>query len=140
MCDYSLHTVASLPAEVAETLVSSKFQSTTTRGFASLDNPQVAVCLRPGTEIAFENDVQTAGLVFRKDIGERLARFRQIDLDQPTHHHDALEFSNGAIVLVTDLVPGQRATVLQLPANSVEQRAGIPQSVARHNFAERVKT
>ena len=78
MCDYSLHAVASRPAEVAETLVSSKFPSTTTRGFASLDNPQVAVCLRPGTEIAFENDVQTAGLVFRKDIGERLARFRQI--------------------------------------------------------------
>ena len=138
MCDYSLHAVASRPAEVAETLVSSKFQSTTTRGFASLDNPQVAVCLRPGTEIAFENDVQTAGLVFRKDIGERLARFRQIDLDQPTHHHDGLEFSNGAIVLVTDLVPGQRATVLQLPANSVEQTVGMPQAAARHNIAEHV--
>ncbi len=138
MCDYSLHAVASRPAEVAETLVSSKFQSTTTRGFASLDNPQVAVCLRPGTEIAFENDVQTARLVFRKDIGERLARFRQIDLDQPTHHHDALEFSNGAIVLVTDLVPGQRATVLQLPANSVEQTVGKPESAARHNIAEEV--
>ena len=138
MCDYSLHAAASRPAEVAETLVSSKFQSTTTRGFASLDNPQVAVCLRPGTEIAFENDVQTARLVFRKDIGERLARFRQIDLDQPTRHHDALEFSNGAIVLVTDLVPGQKATVLQLPAKPVEQKPGIPQSVARHDFAEQV--
>jgi hypothetical protein len=53
MCDYSLHAVASRPAEVAETLVSTKFHSTTTRGFASPDNPQVAVCLRPGTEIAF---------------------------------------------------------------------------------------
>ena len=138
MCDYSLHAAASRPAEVAETLVSSKFQSTTTRGFASLDNPQVAVCLRPGTEIAFENDVQTARLVFRKDIGERLARFRQIDLDQPTHHHDALEFSNGAIVLVTDLVPGPKAAVLQLPANSVEQKAGMPQSAAQQNIAEQV--
>src|SRR5215207_8677880 len=106
MCDYSLHAVASRPAQVAETLVSSKFHLTTTRGFASPDNPQVAVCLRPRTEISFENDVQTAGLVVRKDIGERLARFRQLDLNQPTHHHDALEFSNGAIVLVTDLVPG----------------------------------
>src|SRR2546429_4928624 len=138
MCDYSLHAVARRPAEVADTLVSSKFQSTTTRGFASLDNPKVAVCLRPGTEIAFENNVQTAGLLFRKDIGERLARFRQIDLDQPTHHHDALEFSNGAIVLVTDLVPGQRATVLQLPANSVEQKVRMPESAARHNIAEQV--
>ena len=116
MCDYSLHAVASRPAEVAETLVSSKFQSTTTRGFASPGNPQVAVCLRPGTEIAFENDVQTDGLLFRKEVGDRLARFRQVALEHPTHHHDALEYSNGAIVLVTDLIPGQRATVLQLPA------------------------
>jgi hypothetical protein len=133
MCDYSLHAVASRPAQVAETLVSSKFHLTTTRGFASPDNPQVAVCLRPGTEIAFENDVQIAGLVVRRDIGERLARFRQLDLNQPTHHRDALEFSNGAIVLVTDLVPGQRATVLQLPASSVEQKT---QSGALQDIAE----
>jgi len=138
MCDYSLHAVTSRPAEVAETLVSTKFQSTTTRGFASPDNPQVAVCLRPGTEIAFENDVRTDGLLFRKDVGDRLARFRQIDLDQPAHHHDALEFSNGTIVLVTDLVAGQRATVLQLPANPAEQKAGVSQSAARHDMAEQV--
>ena len=138
MCDYSLHAVASRPAEVAETLVSSKFQSTTTRGFASPDNPLVAVCVRPGTEMAFEDNVQATGLLFRKDIGDRLARFRQIDLDQPTHHHDALEFSNGTIVLVTDLVPGQKATILQLPPNSIEQRAGMAQSAAEHSIAERV--
>src|SRR5258705_6006041 len=138
MCDYSLHAVTSRPAEVAETLVLTKFQSTTTRGFASPDNPKVAVCLRPGTEIAFENDAQTDGLLFRKDIGDRLARFRQIDLDQPTHHHDALEFSNGAIVLVTDLVAGQRATVLQLPANPVEQKAGVAQSATRHDISGQV--
>jgi hypothetical protein len=138
MCDYSLHAVASRPAEVAETLVSSNFQSTTTRGFASPGDPQVAVCLRPGTEIAFENDVQTDGLPFRKEVGARLARFRQIDLGQPMHHHDALEFSNGAIVLVTDLVPGQRAAVLQLPANPVEQKAGVPQSGLRRDIVEQV--
>jgi hypothetical protein len=137
MCDYSLHAVASRPAEVAEALVSSQFQSTATRGFASPNNPQVAVCLRPGTEIAFENNVQLDARLFRKDIADRLARFRQIDLDRPTRHHDALEFSNGAIVLVTDLVPGQRATVLQLPA---EQKAGEAQSTAaaRHNIVEQV--
>jgi len=138
MCDYSLHAVDSRPAEVAEMLISTKFQSTTTRGFASPDNPQVAVCLRPGTEIAFENDAQSDGMLFRKDVGARLARFRQVDLHQPAQHHDALEFSNGAIVLVTDLVPGQRATVLQLPANPVEQKAKVSQSAARHDIAEQV--
>src|SRR4051812_19175648 len=111
MCDYSLHAVATRPAEVAETLVSTKFQTTSTRGFSSADNPHVAVCLRPGTEIAFESEVRTDGMTFRKSIGDRLARFRQINLNEPTQHHDALEFSNGAVVLVTDLTPGQRATV-----------------------------
>jgi hypothetical protein len=121
MCDYSLHAVATRPAEVAETLVSTQFPRTTTRGFAGTDDPRVAVCLRPGTELAFEKDVQTDGIIFRRKVGDRLARFRQIELDKPHQHHDALEFSNGTIVLLTDLVAGQRATVLQLPAMPVEE-------------------
>ena|SRR5437868_5764728 len=136
MCDYSLHAVATRPAEVAETLVSTRFQSTTTRGFASPDSPQVAVCLRPGTEIAFEHDVQTDGMMFRKSIGDRLARFRQVNIDEPAQHHDALEFSNGAIVLLTDLIPGQRATVLQLPASPIEQKLEVPQPAARYETAD----
>ncbi|HVI79763.1 MAG TPA: hypothetical protein VM715_16655, partial [Candidatus Acidoferrum sp.] len=81
MCDYSLHAVASRPAEVAETLVSTKFRSTATRGFTSPDNPAVAVCLRPGTELAFEADVRSVGFLFRRNVRARLARFRQIGLD-----------------------------------------------------------
>src|SRR5882757_3392232 len=134
MCDYSLHAVATRPAEVAETLVSTNF-STGTRGFASLDDPKVAVCLRPGTEIAFENDVQTDGMMFDKNIGDRLARFRQLNLKQPYRHHDALEFSNGAIVLVTALAAGQRATVLQLPASPIEERPQASQPAARYETA-----
>jgi hypothetical protein len=134
MCDYSLHAVATRPVEVAETLVSTKF-STGTRGFTSPDDPKVAVCLRPGTEIAFENDVQTDGMMFRKNIGVRLARFRQIDLDKPYQHHDALEFSNGAIVLVTTLTAGQRSTVLQLPASPIEEKPQVPQPAVRYETA-----
>jgi hypothetical protein len=134
MCDYSLHAVATRAAEVGEKLVSTRFRLTPTRGFAGIDSPDVAVCLRPGTEIAFENDVRTDGMMFRKSVGDRLARFRQIDLNKPTQHHDALEFSNGTIVLVTDLTVGQRATVLQLPANPIERHDALeppaPQEVA----------
>jgi hypothetical protein len=107
MCDYSLHALATRPAEVAETLVSTKFHGSVTRGFASPNDQQVAVCLRPGTEIAFEKDAQTEGMMFRKHVGDRMARFRQIDTEKSQVHHDALEFSNGTIVLVTDLVPGR---------------------------------
>ena len=134
MCDYSLHAVATRPAEVAETLVSTNF-STGTHGFASPNDPKVAVCLRPGTELAFENDVQTGSMMFRKNIGVRLARFRQINLNQRYQHHDALEFSNGAIVLVTDLAAGQRATVLQLPASPIEEKPQASQPAARYETA-----
>jgi hypothetical protein len=134
MCDYSLHAVATRPAEVAETLVSTDFY-TGTRGFASPDNPQVAVCLRPGTEIAFEEDAQSDGMMFRENVGDRLARFRQIDLNRPSLHHDALEFSNGTIVLVTDLAAGQRATVLQLPASPIEEKPQASQPAYRYETA-----
>jgi hypothetical protein len=134
MCDYSLHAVATRPAEVAETLVSTDFY-TGTRGFASPDNPQVAVCLRPGTEIAFEEDAQSDGMMFRENVGDRLARFRQINTDRAYQHHDALEFSNGTIVLVTDLAAGQRATVLQLPASPIEEKPRDSQPAYRYETA-----
>ncbi len=124
MCDYSLHHLASRPARVGEVLVSTGFASTHTRGFAAPNEPKIAVCLLPGTEIAFENDVRRdAFLLFSRSIGERVARFRQVHLDMPYSHHDALEFPSGRVVLLTELSPGQRATVLQLPTEGVRERA-----------------
>jgi len=121
MCDYSLHHVASRPAKVGDKLVSTKFINTPTGGFSALDNANVAVCLLPGTEIAFEQDVEceaALSILPSRKIGQRLARFRQVNMDQPCVHHDALEFPDGKVVLVTRLREGQRATVLQLPANA----------------------
>ncbi len=120
MCDYSLHAVASRPARVGESLVTMQFINSITRGFAAESQPTVAVCLMPGTEIAFDEDAKSQGALslFRdKNIGQRVARFRQVDPDRPNRHHDALEFPDGQVVLVTQLVEGQRATVLQLPAS-----------------------
>jgi len=121
MCDYSLHHVASRPAKVGDKLVSTKFVNTPTGGFSSVDNANVAVCLLPGTEIAFEQDVEcepALGILPSRRVGQRLARFRQVNMDQPCVHHDALEFPDGKIVLVTRLREGQRATVLQMPASA----------------------
>ena len=125
MCDYSLHHVASRPAKIDDKLVTFKFHSIT-RGFAAIGEPHVAVCLLPGTEIAFERNVEcepSFPILPKKKIGHKVARFRQINVDQPTVHHDALEFPDGQIVLVTRLCEGQRATVLQLPASSRPQGA-----------------
>jgi hypothetical protein len=118
MCDYSLHNVASRPARVGDELVSMRFRGSYTHGFGTPNEPDVAVCLLPGSEIAFERDVEIASAfrTFRNStLGQRLARFRQVNLDQRNVHHDALEFPDGRVVLVTDLVEGQRAMVLQLP-------------------------
>ena len=119
MCDYSLHDVASRPAKVGDKLVSTQFPNAITRGFADPAEPRVAVCLMPGTELAFEKDVECDAsfrfLPTRKST-QRVARFRQVNLNRPAAHHDALEFPDGKIVLVTDLCEGQSATVLQLPS------------------------
>ena len=121
MCDYSLHLVESRPAKVGDKLVTTKFNNTLTGGFAAVGEPHVAVCLLPGTEVAFEREVERERVfkLFRnqKFIKEKVARFRQINLEQPHVHHDALEFPDGQIVLLTRLREGQHATVLQLPAS-----------------------
>jgi hypothetical protein len=121
MCDYSLHHVGTRPAQIADKLVTTKFKNSITRGFAAVGEPHVAVCLLPGTEIAFDENVECEpwfgiSILPNKKIEQRLARFRQINMDNPVIHHDALEFPDGQLVLLTRLCVGQRATVLQLPA------------------------
>ena len=121
MCDYSLHLIASRPAQVGDKLVATDFRKSITRGFSAVGDPETAVCLLPGTELAFDDDVQydRAFSMFGKArVEHRVARFRQVNIDDPHVHHDALEFPSGQIVMVTRLIPGQRATVLQLPASA----------------------
>jgi len=120
MCDYSLHDVSARPAVAGDLLVTAGFSGTITHGFAAADQCHVAVCLQPGTELTFADEVRFApyGTLEIETLAERTARFRQINLDQPMMHHDALEFPGGRIVLVTSLCEGQHATVLQLPVSA----------------------
>ena len=139
MCDYSLHAVETRPARVGDKLRSTTFANCFTRGFAALGEPNVAVCLRPGTELAFERDVEIdhgfgrllPSLGFGK-IAQRVARFRQLNMDRRDTHHDALEFPDGRRVLVTRLCEGQVATVLQLPASEqpAQEAHGTPEQAA----------
>jgi hypothetical protein len=118
MCDYSLHAVQSRPAQVGEKVVSTSFRGSSTSGFAAQDNRGVAICLLPGTELAFEDDVKFYHRwIWTKNAGFRVARFCNVDTNLPDRHHDALEFPDGRKVLVTMLTGGQRATVLQLPVS-----------------------
>ena len=119
MCDFSLQSVRSRPAQVGDKLVTRDF-GTGTRGFAACADPGLAVCVLPGTELAFTGDVAClpAGLLGwkTKTINHQTAIFRQVNKDKLAAHHDALEFPDGRIVLLTLLCEGQTATVLQLPA------------------------
>ena len=100
MCDYSLHGVASRPARVGDKLITTEFRNTLTRGFSAVGEPHVAVCLLPGTELVFDNEVQRQyawlqTLFFSKErwnTGQKVGRFRQINMDNPGTHHDAIEF------------------------------------------------
>lgn len=121
MCDFSLDFVTSRPARVGDKLVSTRFDNSFTRGFAAVGELNVAVCLRPGTEIAFEKEVECDkgfGVLPNLRLGETVAQFRQVNMDRPNAHHDALEFPGGKIVLLHKLCEGQHATILQLPAVS----------------------
>jgi hypothetical protein len=126
MCDYSLHHVASRPARVGDKLISTSFLNSGTRGFAAAGEPNVAVCLLPGTELAFDANIECEdvyGFGFKR-LQHKLARFRQVDVQQPNVHHDALELPDGRIIKLTTLREGQHATVLQMP---VSPRAFTPE-------------
>jgi hypothetical protein len=143
MCDYSLHGVSSRPAKVADKLVTRELTGSSTRGFAAVGEhgaklvihdspPEVAVCLLPGTELAFDGDVRYdrpfnlfgKNLFGKARLNHKVARFRQIDLDDPHVQHDALEFPDGQVLKVAQLAAGQNATVLQLPVATRHSEPG----------------
>ena len=133
MCDYSLHNVKSRAARVGDQLTTRNF-GTGTRGFAASEDADTAVCVMPGTELAFSREVACTATGFlglgSRRMKHRTAIFRQLNKEQPRVHHDALEFPDGQTVLLTDLLEGQQATVLQLPAK--------PATAAEEKAQERV--
>jgi hypothetical protein len=88
--------------------------------------------LPPGTEVSFTDEVRRAPRFPWSEtlIGYKTAIFRQINLHNRTTHHDALEFPNGEVVLLTLLEEGQQATVLQLPASPENSKAKVKANAA----------
>src|ERR1700731_3806029 len=128
MCDYSLHTVASRPARVGETLVTTSFYGTSTRGFAAKGEPNVAVCLLPGTELAFERDVRyNRNWLSTRSSGFSVARFCAIEPGASHQHHDALSFPDGKTVLKRSAA-GKHGDILQTSLSNprrCSERAGV---------------
>ena len=118
MCDYSLEHLASRPARNRRQVGYYKLQVLPHGRFLRRWRAEVAVCLRPGTELAFDREIRIPArfLLRSKKLGEMVARFRQVNIGCREMHHDALELPDGEIILVTRLCEGQTATVIQLPA------------------------
>jgi len=135
MCDYSLHNVASRPTKVGDKLTTRDF-GTGTRGFAAVKDARVAVCVLPGTELAFAKPVAyEPGRLFgwgRTTLDHRTAIFRQINKERTLAHHDALEFPDGHVVLLTHLCEGQEGVVLQLPAQPMTAAEEVTQKRASY--------
>lgn len=140
MCDYSLRAVASRPAEVGETLITTTFRGTSTRGFASERDPNTAVCMLPGAELAFTENVRfDSRWIWPKTLDFRVGKFGVVDPHVPDRHHDAIEFPDGTFVLVTQLCEGQRVSVLQLPVREdqhIEKKTDLEQPAPRPVAAE----
>jgi hypothetical protein len=115
MCDYSLHHVNSRPAKVGDKLTTREF-GLGTRGFAGPEDKNAAVCVLPGTELSFAGEVECLPRALAwgaRVIHHKSAIFRQVNQEKKSVHHDALEFPDGEIVLLTLLQEGQVGTVLQ---------------------------
>ena len=123
MCDYSLEHLNSRPAKVSDQLVTTKFGRMCTTGFCAIGEPRLAVCIKPGTELAFEREIERETLFFKRGLGSQVARFRRVNQHRNWVHHDALELPSGRIVLLARLLEGQRAAVLQLPVTVLEKEA-----------------
>ena len=90
MCDYSLLHVANAASQGRRQAGDDAFQQFDHARLRGGREPDVAVCLLPGTEIAFDENVECEpsfgiGMLPNKKIGQRLARFRQVNLDNPVH-------------------------------------------------------
>lgn len=134
MCDYSLMHVRSRAAKVGDKLTSGRIKgdpiqtdSWATKGLFDAREPEVAVCLLPGTEVSFSDaPVTFLGIpVWRSK--QATATFRQINKERECTHHDAFEFKSGEVRLVNDLKPGQKVRVLQLPAAPKTEREAAEQ-------------
>ncbi len=140
MCDYSIESFASRDAVKGDKLIVREF-TTGSRGFCSLDAPDVAVCVKPNTEIGFDAPVAFYDRGKLETSEFAVAMFVQVNLGKRLQHHDALQFPDGSIIKLTTLKAGQYAHILQVPVELTRRLDAACQNVfkAYEEFLEGVK-
>lgn len=128
MCDYSRRFPCSQVARIGDKLITTRIGATC--GFAAADDHRIGICLKPGTELAFDRPVEILTLFGRwfsrwlnQDKQRCVALFRQKTVRG--HRYDLLEFPDGPLERMAWLYEGQTATVLQLPAPAPTRRTSL---------------
>ena len=129
MCDYSLEHQNSRDAKLEDVIITLQFKNSSTMGFTAVGKAEVAVCLKPGTELMFDKTIEVDGFftwakLLSRGSYSKVAVFRKVNLNLIPTHHDALELPDGQIVLINSLCKGQRARIVQLPANPLSRWTG----------------
>ena len=95
----------------------------------------MAVCVLPGTELAFASPVTLTD--YRFVVGWKVeilphatAIFRQVNKHEPMKHHDALEFPDGRIVLLTKLSEGQKQRCFSCLRSQCPRPKQMPRSAS----------
>jgi hypothetical protein len=89
-------------------------------------------CVLPGTELSFASEVKCVRSAFlwsERVISYKTAIFRRVTQEYEWDNHDALEFPDGEIVLLTFLQERQQATVLQLPVAEKQSASSAENNV-----------
>ena len=81
MCDYSLQNVKSRPARVGDQLRTRDFFAGT-RGFSAPEDANTAVCVLPGTELAFAKAVMSAARLTRLESAYRQSHDSHLSANQ----------------------------------------------------------
>ena len=115
MCDYSLESVTTRGARVGQPLILTQFENSFTRAFSGSDDPRVAVCLRPGTELN-SNEMSSATASFSRRNCTRTSRAFDASILM-IHINITTRWNSRAGNRTADaLVPRTMRTVLQFPA------------------------
>jgi hypothetical protein len=139
MCDYSIQAIRTRPAKVDDKLTVCMF-GWSTRGLAAPEDRSLAVCLSPGTELSFAEEVRKVHSRpwSPPSIRHKTAIFRKVHEHNPTVHHDTLEFPDGRIILLTFLELRQQATVLQLPVPHQDECTSVSETEMAHPLSSNV--
>jgi hypothetical protein len=136
MCDYSMHAIKNRKAVVGDKVKTSDFARTSSPGLESITEPNLAICLIPGTGVEFDEPVQHRD-VSVNGIGVTLPFKIGRYVRKPGHEaefHDAFQFPDGTVVLMAYLVTNQTGTVTYVPEEVVkptEQPAKKPATRSR---------